>query len=191
MKNIIIITVKLLLITLISGLALGAVNYVTADPIAEQLEKEANEARQTVFPEAAGFQELDVEIPEEYAIIQNVYNALDADENVIGIVVGITTSGFNAGLSLTVGIGADGYIKGVVVGNNSETPGLGVKASEPEFQGQYEGKPYDNPLNVVKTTPSGDYDIQAIASATITSKGVTDAVNTATAFYKQVIGGAQ
>ncbi|MGI5849083.1 MAG: FMN-binding protein [Christensenellales bacterium] len=189
MKNIIVITIKLLIITIVSGLALGAVNYITVEPIANQMEKEANQARQAAFSGAASFDALDIEIPEEYAIIHNVYNALDSDSNVIGIVANITTSGFNSGLNLTIGIGADGYIKGVIFGDNTETPGLGAKAAEPWFQEQYQNKPYDSPLNVVKSQPLGDYDIQAITSATITTKGVTDAVNTVTDFYKQMLGG--
>jgi electron transport complex protein RnfG len=116
---------------------------------------------------------------------------LDADGNDIGITAAVVTKGFNAGLNLTIGVGADGSIKGVMVGSHNETPGLGAKAAEPDFQSQYTGKPYDQELDVVKSAPSGDYDIQAITSATITSDGITDAVNTVTAFYKQMAGGAQ
>lgn len=191
MKNIIVITLKLLIITVIAGVILGVVNAVTTEPIAQQALKEATEARQSVFPEAVDFVELDVQIPEEYSIIQSVYEALDADGNSIGITAAVITKGYNSGLNLTVGVGADGVIKGVMVGSNSETAGLGAKASQPEFQSQFTDKPYDQPLTVVKSSPSSDYDIQAISSATITSNGVTDAVNTVTAFYNQMAGGAQ
>lgn len=191
MKNIITITIKLLIITIIAGLALGVVNAVTKEPIAIQEAKAADEARQSAFPEAVSFEALDIDIPEEYAIIKNAYKAFDAGGNNIGVTVGIITKGFNAGLNLTVGIGADGLIKGVVVGENDETPGLGAKATEDWFQNQYTGKPYAEALTVVKTTPAGESEVQAITSATITSKGVTAAVNTATQFYQEMIGGAQ
>ncbi len=188
MKKIVSITLKLLIITVISAIALGAVNYITKEPIAEQLALAADEARQTAFPAAAGFEELNVEIPEDYAIIKNVYNALDADGNVIGITASMITKGFNSGMHLTVGIGADGLIQGVVVGDNTETPGLGAKATEDWFQEQYLSK--TSPLTVVKASP-GDNEIQAITSATITTKGVTEAVNTASQFYTEIVGGAQ
>jgi len=191
MKNIGVITIKLLIITIIAGIVLGVVNAITKEPIAQQAIKEATEARQSVFPEAASFEELDIEIPEEYAIIQSVYKALDDQGNDIGITAAVVTKGFNAGLNLTIGVGADGTIKGVMVGSHNETPGLGAKAAEPDFQSQYTGKPYDQELDVVKSAPSSDYDIQAITSATITSDGITNAVNTVTAFYKQMAGGAQ
>jgi len=191
MKNILTITIKLLIITIIAGIVLGVVNAITKEPIAEQAIKEATEARQAVFPEAASFEELDVEIPEEYAIITGVYKALDDQGNDIGITAAVVTKGFNAGLNMTIGVGADGTIKGVMLGSHNETPGLGAKATEPKFQSQYTGKPYDEALNVVKSVPSSDYDIQAITSATITSNAVTQAANTVTAFYKQMAGGAQ
>ena len=190
MKNIVSITVRLLIITIIAGLILGVVNAVTKEPIAEQQRVAADEARRTAFPEAASFEEMDVTIPEEYAIITGVYRAMSADGEDIGITASITTKGFNAGLNMTVGIGTDGTIKGVIIGDHQETPGLGAKATG-EWHESFAGRPYDNPLTVVKGETSDIYEVSAIASATITSRGVTDAVNTATEFYTNVIGGAQ
>ena len=190
MKNIIVITVKLLVITIVAGLVLGIVNAVTKDPIAEQQRIAADNARKAAFADADAFEQMSVDIPEDYAIIQNVYSVLDANGDVTGIVAGVVTKGYSSGLNLTVGIGTDGTIKGVIIGDHEETPGLGAKAAG-EWSTQFQGKPIDNPLNVVKTGAADTYDIQAITSATITSKGVTDAVNTVAAFYKDVIGGAQ
>ena len=171
MKNIIVITVKLLVITIIAGALLGVVNAVTAEPIAEQQRIAADNARKAAFPEASAFEEMDVDIPEEYAIIQSVFSATDNSGNVIGIVAGIVTKGYSSGLNLTVGIGADGTIKGVIIGDHGETPGLGANATEASFRDQFNGKPIDKPLTVVKTGASDTYDIQAITSATITSRG--------------------
>jgi len=187
MKNIIIMTVKLLAITLVAGLLLGGVNYITKGPIADQKKAEADAARFASFPEADDFTENKTDIAQEYSIVKNVYTALDADGNDIGATIGITTKGFNAGLNLTVGISADGKVTGVVLGSHEETPGLGAKASEPAFTEQYKDVPYEPALVVVKTPPSEDNQIQAITSATITSKAVTDAVNTAAEFYDSVI----
>jgi len=191
MKSIITITVKLLIITVIAGAVLGLVYGVTKEPIAQQARAEADEARFAAFPEANSFEEQTDAIPEQYAIITAVHTALDADGNALGITAAVVTKGYSAGLNLTIGIGADGVIRGVIVGANGETPGLGAKAAEDWFQAQYTGKLIDQPLNVVKSKPSGDYDIQAITSATITTNGITDAVNTVSAYYAQTAGGAQ
>lgn len=192
MKNIIVMTVKLLAITLVAGLLLGVVNYVTREPIAEQEKAAADAARFACFPAANDFAVKEIEIPEEYGIVQNVYAALDADGNEIGVAMGITTKGFSAGLNLTVGISSDGKVTGYVMGSHEETPGLGAKASsDTEFISQFKDVPYDPALVVVKLPPTKENEIQAIAAATITSRGITDAVNTAAEFYESVIGGAR
>lgn len=191
MSRILVIAIKLVIITVVAGIALGVVNSITMEPIAAQAEKEATEARQAVFPDAADFRQLDEDIPAEYAIIQSVYEALDENGSAIGITAAVTTKGYSSGLNLTVGVGADGTIKGVAIGGNNETAGLGSKAPEvlePQFDG---GKPYGQPFKVVKHAPENDDEVQAIASATITSKAVVDAVNTVAAFYRQMAGGAQ
>ena len=58
MKNIVSMALKLLIIVVVSAIALGAVNYVTEGPIAEQMAAAATEARQSAFPEAASFEAL-------------------------------------------------------------------------------------------------------------------------------------
>ncbi len=191
MKNIIVITVKLLVITIAAAALLGVVNGITKEPIAEQARKEADEARRAAFPDAVSFQENAAAIPDAYAIIKSVYTAKDADGNAIGITASVVTKGYSSGLGLTVGIGADGAIKGVIVGSHNETPGLGAKAAEDWFASQYTAKPYGQPLTVVKSPPAADNEIQAITSATITSRSVTDAVNTVAAYYADILGGAQ
>ena len=206
MKNIITITIKLLVITIVCAIALGAVNYITEGPIEEQAKAAAEAARQSAFLDAKSFEALydpDVEdvkdvtlasllgtdeVPDDYGIIETVYTALDADGNAIGIVAGVVTKGFNSGLNLTIGIASDGTIAGVIVGDNTETAGLGARASEDWFQDQYKGK--EGQLSVTKTDP-GEDEIQAITGATITSNGVTDAVNAVSAFYADLTGGAQ
>lgn len=206
MKNIISMALKLLIIVVAAAIALGAVNYVTKGPIAEQAAAAATEARQAAFPEAESFEAVydpnsaalkDVtltsllgvdEPPKNFAIIKTVYKALDAGGNELGITAGVVTKGFNSGLNITIGVGADGMIHGVIVGDNTETAGLGAKAAEPEYEGQYVGK--KSPLSVVKSSPA-DSEIEAITGATITSRGVTDAVNTVSEFYAALTGGAK
>ena len=127
MKNIIVMTVKLLAITIVAGLLLGAVNYITKEPITEQEIAAANAARSACFPNASSFEESDISIPEEYGIINSVYKALDESGNDIGIAVGVTTKGFNAGLNMTIGISAQGTVTGVVIGTNEGNTGAGRK----------------------------------------------------------------
>ena len=85
------------------------------------------------------------------------------------------------------GFGGDVYVQltlddahaitGVVIGdeNFNETAGLGAKAQEEAFYGQYIGKAGSVTLNG---------DVQAISGATITSTAVNDAVNTILAYVE-------
>ncbi len=121
----------------------GLVYSITKEPIAQQARAEADIARFEAFPEAESFVAQTEAIPDAFSIIKQVHTALDADGNPIGITAAVVTKGYNAGLNLTVGIGADGVIRGVIVGAHSETPGLGAKAAEDAFQAQYTGKQTD------------------------------------------------
>ena len=88
---------------------------------------------------------------------------------------------------VNVGISLDGTVSGINIVSHTETLGLGAKATEESYQDQYKEKSIDSPLEVVKSTPSGENEIQAIAGATVTSNGVTDGVNIAIDLFNQYL----
>lgn len=99
----------------------------------------------------------------------------------------IITSGYSKdGLDMLVAMNPDGSVMGVAVVSISETPGLGTKVQDSGFLSQYSGK--SGELTVVKTAPSADNEIEAVTSATYSSKGVTKAVNIAISTYKELGG---
>ena len=186
------LTLRLVIITLCAGLILGFVYAITKDPIEQQQIKKATEARQMVLPDAADFEEIaltGIDYDEAtYGIIQAVYKGTK-DGQVAGYTFDIVTKGYKPGLSLTVGIAADGKVTGVEIGTHEETPGLGANATNPDFLGQFVGK--DGPIAVVKTPSGAENEVQALTGATLTSKGVANAVNTARDFMtKYLVEGA-
>ena len=70
--------------------------------------------------------------------------------------------------------------------SHDETPGLGANAVKPEFLEQFVGS--DGPLTVGKTPSGAENEIQALTGATITSKGVANAVNLARDFAAGYLG---
>ena len=72
----------------------------------------------------------------------------------------------------------EGTITGVELLEISDTPGLGMKATEPAFKDQYKDKTVEE-FTVTKTGSASDSEINAISGATITSNAVTNAVNAA------------
>lgn len=189
MNKIIKNTVILTLITLIAGLALGFVYEITKDPIAQAKEDAKKKAWQEVFPEADmnDFETQDVDQAAADAAIKAVGANATVDEvckaGEDGYVVTTTSKeGYGGNIQITVGITADGTVSGISILSINETAGLGMKATEPAFYGQYEGKQTEK-FAVSKDGGEGE-PIDAISGATITSRAVTAAVNVALAYYQ-------
>lgn len=184
-KNTVILTV----ITLISGLLLGAVYGITKEPIANAQDAAKKEAWQAVFPEASlddfVSEEVDTALSEQVTADLGVKATVNEVCTVgdMGYVVTVTDSeGYGGDIQITVGITTDGTISGVSILSISETAGLGMKAKEPEFYTQYQDKQTDK-FYVSKDGGEGE-PIDALSGATITSRAMTGAVNTALAYYQ-------
>ena len=198
---------KLVIITVVAGLVLGAVYGITKGPIADQEAKAQMEAYKTVFPKASDFKEVDG-FSEEAAskiiaanenpieghdsdVISSAVEAVDASGEALGYIFNITTSkGYGGDIQLTVGIQSDGTVSGYSVLSISETAGLGMKAKDdPSWGKQFAGKKVES-FSVVKDgSGSGDdAKIDAISGATITSKAVTGAMNSCLAYFQSLEG---
>lgn len=192
MKNIIKNTAILTAITLVAGLLLGFVYDITKEPIALAKEKAKNEAYQAVMKEADTFEALEVEAIElgiSGCVIDEVV-AAKAGEEAKGFVVTTTTSeGYGGNIQVSVGIAADGTVKGIEMLSIAETAGLGMNANTPEFKAQYADVLTEG-FVVTKTGAVADNEIDAISGATITSNAVTNAVNSAITYFNQVLGGS-
>ena len=68
-------------------------------------------------------------------------------------------------------------LTGISIVNHSETPGLGARVVEPDFTDSFKGKSLDADL----TTD----DINALSGATLSTKGVLAAVNSARAMLEE------
>lgn len=185
MKN----TLILAAITLVAGLLLGLVHEVTAAPIAEQEALAKARAYAEVFPEAVSFNELPQEellkaagyLAEQGFVqtVNEVAEACDASGNVIGHVFTVTTpEGYGGDIKLTVGVQTDMTMLGISFLSISETAGLGMKANTDEWKAQFAGIQADE-IVYTKTGRTADNEIDAVSSATITTKAVTGAVNAA------------
>jgi len=115
----------------------------------------------------------------------SVYEAADKSGKRLGWVVKTGGQGYADRLELLVGLDPEAKnITGLFVLEQKETPGLGNKIVTDEWRGQFKGKTTDKPAGVVKGGKAGPDDINAITGATISSRSVTDIVNTAVADLK-------
>ncbi|MBK5653998.1 MAG: RnfABCDGE type electron transport complex subunit G, partial [Rhizobium sp.] len=169
-------TITLFVICFAVALCLALVNSLTKETIIERAIAGAEEQRKQVLSEAERFKKLENwKDKTNNEIVREAYSAYKG-EKLVGYVFSAFPKGYGGEMQITVGITSDGKVSGVSLGDNKETPGLGTKASEDDFIGQYKGKNSQNTLQVVKRAPSADNEIQAISGATITSKAVTSAV---------------
>ena len=172
---------NLLIISAIAALLLAFTNNVTADTIA----KRNAEARKLVLESAQDFEEVkDAKTDNSKGVkVSEIYEAKDASGNTVGYTLKVLPSGYGGTIELMVGIdSANGQVSGINVVSNSETAGLGAKATDPEFSDQYKGKPLEE-LSVLKNGTPGDTEIKAISGATITSTAVTNGVDAAIEVY--------
>ncbi|MDU6823229.1 RnfABCDGE type electron transport complex subunit G [Intestinibacter bartlettii] len=176
---------NLLIISAVAALLLALTNSVTASTIAQRNEQANAEARKLVLESAQDFEQVkDVKTDNSKGVeVSDIYEAKDASGNTVGYTLKVLPSGYGGTIELMVGIdSAKGQVSGINVVSNSETAGLGAKATNPEFSDQYKGKPLEE-LSVLKNGTPGDTEIKAISGATITSTAVTNGVDAAIEVY--------
>ena len=172
-------------ITLVVALALGAVNAVTAGPIAEQNAQKIKDSLENVMPGAESEQ---IDVPEGTTVTTETKNAtsvtilsaykMTKDGADAGYCVEVGPTGFGGAVDTMVGIDSDGKVTGIsVLSASSETPGLGARSTEPEFQAQFAGQ-VGTEVAVAKDGGS----IDALTGATITSRAVSEGVVAAAQF---------
>ena len=189
-------------ITLVAGACLGGVYTITKEPIAAAQLEAKKRAYRTVLSDAADFEEA----ADGYAaaiekanaelgglsygnvVIDECVNGVDGSGNALGYVVTATSKdGYGGNITVSVGITSEGEVKGIEFLTLAETAGLGMNANKPEWKAQYANKTVDE-FTVTKSGASADNEIDAISGATITSRAVTGAVNSALYFVRNCLG---
>lgn len=160
------LVIVLALICLVIAALLGLVNSVTEGPIAANTEKTVQDSLKIVMP-ADTYEE--VEYTGGDATVVAVYKAGEE-----GYVVECNSpNGFGGAIDMMAGINNAGEVTGIAIISHAETSGLGSKATDPEWQAQFQGE--TGTVSVEKDGGS----IVAITGSTITSRAVCDGVNIA------------
>ena len=164
------ISLMLLLIAGVVAAALAGVNSITA-PIIEKLTWEKTQAAiEAVLPGGGE----SVDFTDETGIVQTVYQGES------GYAVQVAPAGFDGEIVMMVGIGNDGTVLGISVISQTETAGLGAVCAAKNSAGEAFRNQFVGQSGTLAVTKDGG-SIDAITSATITSRAVTDGVNAALA----------
>lgn len=175
-KAILVPTISLFLICLVVTAVLALTNNVTAEKIAANEQASKEQSMQNVLPEAVTF----------LTKIDNVmYEGYDQSDFLIGFAISTSAQGYGGQVKVMTGIDLDGNIIGVdVFYNDDETPGLGKNTSNASFRDQFQGLNTGSSISVSKDSREGQT-VDAVTSATISSRAVTAAVNEACDIYRK------
>ncbi len=172
------LVLSLTIISAICAGVLASVNALTKDAIAGIRARQALDAAAAVMPASAG--KLAVE-----ELSDGVYVGKDGSGKRVGYAVrGSDPSGYGGDIVLMVGFTADRKVVTYRKLEAAETPGLGSNLTSEGFVGQFAGMDASSPLAVKK---DGGL-VEAITSATITSRAVCGAINDASVKLKGAMG---
>ena len=151
----------------IAAIILVVANAALSRTAVDNAMKERNEMMLTLLPGSTAFTPEEFDTTEHEAI-NFVYKA----EN--GFVIESKAYGYNGDITVMVGVDQEGQVTGLVVKDMQETRGLGAEAlTDVPFLAQY-------------LLTGGDAEIgnnvDALTGATVSSKAVTKAVNSAVAY---------
>ncbi|MDR2524699.1 MAG: RnfABCDGE type electron transport complex subunit G [Oscillospiraceae bacterium] len=171
-KAILVPALSLLMISMLCAAALALVNSITKTRIADNARKTADQAREAIFP-AAQFT--------KKSIGGKSYYVAAANGEALGYVMECSAQGYGGTVTLAVGIGADGAVRKLqVLAMADETPGLGQNIAEADFLERFFGKNGKLALKI----DGGEMD--AVTSATYSSRAAVAAVNEALEIYASI-----
>jgi len=181
MRDIFKLSLFLLLVAGISGAGLSYVNDLTGPLIEKQILQKKIDSFKEVYPQADKVEN------ESATWLKAPYDPALKEVNIAyrngapaGVLYAVETKGYSGPISTLIGFDiATTRLTAIKVLSQRETPGLGAKAKESAFQDRYKNKNSTVPLEVSKTAPTKENQIQAITASTITSKAVTKGVNAA------------
>ena len=199
-KSIVRDAMRLTVITLVSGLLLGLVYQITLKPRNAAAAKATNDAYKAVFEDAASFKDYaDFDADKATALVKkagydniSISACVEADDKSgksLGYVITVVTKSYGGNATFSMGVTNDGTMNGYKITDISDTPGLGMKSTEPKFMDQFKGISIGK-YTVTKGTP-GENEIQAISGATITSRAITNGVDAGFEYFKSIAGGEQ
>ena len=175
MKKIQQLVLSLTLISAVCAAVLAIVNTATKERIASLDKLKAQAAAREVMPaevKVINESSADPQAPGDDTLKAFIGYADDAKTKIIGYAVpGISTKGYGGGIRLMVGLTPDRTVIAYKKLAAGETPGLGAKLTTPEFIARFKGQPA---ADVAVTKDGGK--IEALTSATITSRAVCEAI---------------
>lgn len=190
MKEYIRLGAVLLIFSAIAGAVLAFVNGKTSPIIAAaEFEKSVQAYEEIYGDKADNFEPMEDAkknaLIEKYPQIADIFVAKKGEE-VVGYGVNFIASGYGGEMVNAIGLLNDKTIAGFRNIQNAETPGIGTKIAEPEYYELFEGKNFAAGEVKGAQGAGGEDEVPLISGATVSSKGVLDALNTVLPIYDEI-----
>jgi electron transport complex protein RnfG len=181
MRDIIKLSLFLLLVAGVAGAGLSYVNGLASPLIEKQILQNKIDSFKEVYPRSDKVEnESATHLKDPHDPALKEVNIAYRNGVPAGILYAVETKGYSGPISILAGFDiASAKVTAIKVLSQRETPGLGAKAKESLFQDRYKDKNAAAALEVTKTAPVRENQIQAITASTITTKAVTKGVNAA------------
>lgn len=169
----------LTVVCLVCTVLLALTNDITAEQRKFQAEEALRKGKQQAYETAESFKKIDFALPDGLSKDNIVdFEAALKGEDVIGFLVQTQAKGYTGQVPFLVAFDKEGKVLKVVALANTETPGLGQRVSELGFLNQFKGLTAGQTYGL-KGKTQGDQEVDALSSATISSKATTTALNNA------------
>lgn len=167
-KDIIKITLNLVVIYIVGGIILVAVYAWTSPIMYKNAVKEKEAALKELMPEADTIERLgDWTIHDKHA----EYFVAKTGRLTIGYIIQSYGKGYSSYINTLIAVDKDFTVQKISILGHAETPGLGDEIELDSFKDQFKGKEIEQ-IKLVKAETT-EY-IQAISGATISSRAVTE-----------------
>jgi len=156
----------LALVVLIAGTLLSFTNSITSPIVEKRLQQQVIDQMVDIFSNIADFDyDEDIDI---YTLFAD-----EARTEKIGYAFLATGTGYGGDISILVGLEDAQTVKGVIVLSHAETPGVGSRATEPAFLGQFTGIAIGD---IAFEKDGGLINSDSVTGATISSSAIINAV---------------
>lgn len=202
----------LCVITLVLGAVLAGIYALTKDTIDGKQIEANNEACAAVVADGDKVNDADAEAAkkaedflkkhdlsnqevkdEESSLIKHVeISEVHPTGNGGYVFLATAKKGYGGNIGFALGVDSAGAVTGISITSQAETAGLGANCMDTAWQDSFKGKvlpsnPADNMYNKNGAT---DSQVQALSGATVTSKGITNAVK-GILFFADTVRGAE
>ncbi len=162
MRDVMRLSITLAVVAIVSAAMLTGIYNLTNPVIRDREQSEYLEALERFFPDIDEFETEEID-GDQFDLVY------DQGGEKLGVMATVQTQGYEGTITYNLAVDAEAEIIGILVVSHSETPGIGDAITTDNFQEQFIGKSFDDPLE------AGD-DVDAVSGATISTEAMIGSI---------------